>query len=110
MFRKKIRTDKAILIEKKIVNSSKKTHEAVNIVKMKYGIYDSLGSGPKKKTIEYYFYFMTKSGRLAFKVEPQIYHHIKLESLGLLERTGSKYISFTFEKIASKKDIEILDW
>ncbi len=110
MFGKKIRIEKAILIEKKIVTSSKKPNDAVNIVKMKYGIYDSLSDNKKKKVNNYYFYFMTKKGRLQFNVDPQIYHIVKLESLGLLERTSNKFISFKFEKIATKKDIKIFDW
>lgn len=110
MFKKKIRTEKAILIEKKIITSSKKTNEAVNIVKMKYGIYDSLSPKNKIKTHEYYFYFMTKRGKLTFKVDPQIYHNVKLDSLGLLQRTSNKFISFNFDKIATKSDIKLLEW
>ncbi|KFZ27337.1 MAG: hypothetical protein KQ78_00387 [Candidatus Izimaplasma bacterium HR2] len=110
MFKSKIKTEKAIVIEKKVILSTNKPSDGVNITRMKFGIYDSIGGNNKKKTTQYQVFFMTKKGRKSFLIQAQLYHQIKIDSLGLLERQGSKFVSFNSEKKVTKKDVELLNW
>lgn len=110
MFNRKITSEQAILIEKKILKITKKPNEVRNVIRMKYGIYDSLNETKKKANLEYKFVFMTKKGKKTFKIDASIYHQIKVDSLGLLNRKSSSFLSFEFDKIANKSDIIKLDW
>ena len=111
MFKKKSKVEKAILIEKKIVTVTSKTNEVRNLYRMSRGIYDCLPESKKKPSKqEYYFIFMSKRGRQTYLIDPSIYHKYKIDSLGNLERQGSKLVSFKFIKKATKHDVEDLKW
>jgi len=110
MFERKIKEEQGILIEKKIIIGSNKPNEVLNLTRMKFGTYNTVDEKRIKQTKEHCLYFMTKKGRKAFVVPHGIYHNIEINSLGVIKRKGSKLLSFAFEKLATKKVVEELEW
>lgn len=101
----KERTVKAILIEKHANNKKSDSNAIKSMFRMRYAIYDN-----KPEKIRYYLEFMTEKGRMKFQVESKYYNTIKIDSLGDLTYNKNQFQSFTFQKIATKKDVEILRW
>jgi|GEM_PF-2425705 len=107
--KKKITTEKAILIEKNIIKTHDKNGEIKSLYRMKYGAYNTIDSEANKGKA-YQLIFMTSKGSKEFFVDPQIYHGIKIDSLGMLTRCRDLFQTFKFEKIANKKDVAELEW
>ena len=109
MFKRKEKAQKAILIEKKMVQNKHEENEVRTLYKMSYGVYNT-NDTPNKKTIDYYLIFMTKKGPKTFLVPVNIYYLIKIDSLVDLVSKGNELRSFTVIKKATKKDIAALGW
>jgi len=105
----KIISEKAVLVEKKILNFHDHAIEVKKLYRMKYALYNKDIEPDADRTI-YQLTFMTKKGELLFFVNNPTYHQIKIDSLGVLTRNRDLFISFDLEKIASRSDIEKLSW
>ena len=110
MFKRKVKREQAILIEKKIIIGSGKRNEVSSLMRMRFGLYNTQENNEGKKKKEYCLYFMTRKGRMVFGVDAKAYNGVKIVSLGFINRIRSKLQSFEFQKLASKVDVEKLDW
>ena len=106
---KRLVSEQAVLIEKKILNSHDKSKEIRNLYSMKLGTYNTNTSSKTENKV-FSLIFMTKKGEITFYVDNKTYYDIKIDSLGILTRNKDMFVSFDFEKIATKEDVIRLDW
>lgn len=101
----RVKTIKAILIEKH-ANNKKSDNQAIkSMLRMRYAV-----NSNKPVNIRYYLVFMTEKGKLKFQVEQKHYNTIKIDSYGNLSYEKKEFKSFVFHKVATKKDVEKLGW
>jgi len=99
--------EKAILIGKNISYKKTTQEDAISIQKMKLGIFETLENKDIRK---YYLEFMTSKGPKSYLVTSNIYHTIKIDSLGILKSYKNKYVGFDLIKIATPDDVKLLGW
>jgi hypothetical protein len=109
MFKKRLKAQKAILIEKKVVKNFHKEKEVISKKKISNCITPASNDSTVPR-LEYYLIFMTKRGSKKFLVPENIYNLIKIDSLVDIEFNRSELLKFTVIKKATKVDIESLGW